>query len=91
MTKTAEIRLRVDPTLKEEASELFKTWGMNLSDAITVFLTQSVRVGGLPFDLKREPAFAWNSENIIRVDAQAGYAVLPAELDEGEDLYDDFL
>ena len=56
MAKTANISLRTEPELKEQAEKLYASFGLSLSDAITVFLAQSVNVGGLPFDLRR-PSF----------------------------------
>ena len=42
----------LDATMKEEAKKIFKRYGVSLSDAINIFLTQSVMERGLPFELK---------------------------------------
>ena len=55
-TKTAIFNMRIDPDLKREAEELFASFGLNLSDAVTMFFHQAVREQGLPFELKRQPA-----------------------------------
>lgn len=47
--KTVTMSLRINPTLKKESEYLFSELGMSLSTAITVFLRQSVREGGMPF------------------------------------------
>ena len=52
MAKTAKLNIRIDPAVKGEAEELFRNFGITLSDAINIFLHQSVMVGGLPFDMK---------------------------------------
>ncbi len=44
-----EVRLRVDSELKENAENVFNSMGMTISEAIRVFLTQSVNSDGLPF------------------------------------------
>ena len=44
-----EVRLRVDEKLKENAEVLFNNMGMTISEAIRMFLTQSVNSDGLPF------------------------------------------
>ena len=44
-----EVRLRVDEKLKENAENVFHGMGMTISEAIRVFLTQSVNSDGLPF------------------------------------------
>ena len=51
--KTAEIRSRIEPSLKEESSEVLASLGLDMSDAIRLFLRQVVEVGGLPFALRR--------------------------------------
>lgn len=43
------IQTRVDSELKEQAESLFKDMGITMTDAIRLFLKQSVNQGGLPF------------------------------------------
>ncbi len=50
--KSAEIRSRIEPDLKEGASRVLAECGLNLSDAIRLFLRQVVVKNGLPFELK---------------------------------------
>ena len=38
--------------MKEQAKTIFKKYGVSLSDAINMFLTQSVMERGLPFEMK---------------------------------------
>jgi DNA-damage-inducible protein J len=49
---TAEVRTRLSPELKEEATSILADCGLNLSDAYRLFLKQVVRHRGLPFDVK---------------------------------------
>jgi DNA-damage-inducible protein J len=42
----------LDSAMKEKAQEIFKTYGMGLSDAFNMFLSQSVLQRGIPFELK---------------------------------------
>lgn len=46
--------ISLDPELKKEAVLLFKEFGLDLSTAITLFLSQSVREQKIPFEIKRE-------------------------------------
>ena len=41
----------LDASIKEQAKELFKKYGVSLSDAINIFLAQSVSQKKLPFEL----------------------------------------
>ena len=51
---TAKVRTNVylDSDMKAQAKEIFKQYGVSLSDAINMFLTQSVMERGLPFEMK---------------------------------------
>lgn len=42
----------LDATNKELAREIFKQYGLWLSEAFNIFLTQSVLEGGIPFEIK---------------------------------------
>ena len=46
------IQFRTDDTTKIQSSELFRQLGITMSDAINMFLRQSILHGGLPFELK---------------------------------------
>lgn len=52
---STEIRSRIEPELKEEAQEVLSNFGLNLSDAIRLFLRQVVAARGLPFELREIP------------------------------------
>lgn len=45
----AQINIRVDDDLKEKGEELFSSLGLNFSSAISIFISQAVREGGIPF------------------------------------------
>ena len=63
----AIIQLRVSDQLKEEATELFKKLGLDLSSAIRMFLVRSVDVKGIPFStvLSVEPYKATEAVKIM--------------------------
>jgi DNA-damage-inducible protein J len=52
MANTTNFSVRMDSEVKYQCEELFGELGMNLTTAINVFLRQSIRVGGLPFEVK---------------------------------------
>jgi len=54
--KTANYNIRLDPDIKAQAEKTFAMFGLNLSEAINVFLHTSIRRNGFPFEL-REPQF----------------------------------
>ncbi len=46
---SATVQSRVSAKLKEDAERVFQAMGLKTSDAIRLFLQQSVNAGGLPF------------------------------------------
>ena len=52
---TTNISIRMDADLKAQADALFAELGMNLSTAFNIFVRQSLREGGIPFEVKLEP------------------------------------
>jgi DNA-damage-inducible protein J len=54
--KTANYNIRLNPVIKSKAEETFAEFGLNLSEAINVFLHMSIKQCGFPFEI-REPKF----------------------------------
>ncbi|MCL2199114.1 MAG: type II toxin-antitoxin system RelB/DinJ family antitoxin [Defluviitaleaceae bacterium] len=50
--KTANYNIRLDPAIKSKAEETFAVFGLNLSEAINVFLHTSILQKGFPFELR---------------------------------------
>ena len=46
------IQIRTDETTKTLSVEIFQTLGITMSDAVNMFLRQTILHGGLPFELK---------------------------------------
>lgn len=51
---TTNVSIRMDTELKAQADELFAELGMNLSTAFNIFVRQSLREGGIPFEIRTE-------------------------------------
>lgn len=49
---TTNLKIRTDKHIKEEAEEVFNKLGLNMTTAINMFLKATVRMHGMPFDLK---------------------------------------
>lgn len=52
MIETSLIQARVDTELKNEASELFESLGLDMTTAIKVFLKKCLQEGGIPFEIR---------------------------------------
>jgi DNA-damage-inducible protein J len=53
MTRSAVLNLRIEPEVKADAEELFGSFGLTVTDAVNVFLRQSLMRGGFPFEIVR--------------------------------------
>jgi len=51
MSKSAMVRARLEPELKERAEEVFRQLGLSVTQAITLFYRQVEMQNGLPFNL----------------------------------------
>ena len=49
---TAPTQIRIDSTVKKQATALFNTLGMDMSSAVNIFLRQCILRGGLPFNVE---------------------------------------
>lgn len=52
MSNTTNYTCRLDNDIKKKSEAVFNELGMNLTTAINVFLRESIRVGGFPFDVR---------------------------------------
>jgi DNA-damage-inducible protein J len=73
MNKSAMIRARVDPKLKDEVEDVFEQLGLSVTQAITLFYQQVRLNRGLPFDVRIPNAITQRTfaetdlgENIVR-------------------------
>ena len=65
MAKTANINLRIEPSTKAQAEELFSSFGITVTDAINIFLRTSIMEGGFPFQIK-QPRYNHQTELAIQ-------------------------
>lgn len=49
---TTNINIRTDSRVKSEAETIFEALGLNMTTAINMFLRQTIRENGIPFELK---------------------------------------
>ena len=80
MATTTTISVRMDGDIKKQCEALYGELGINLTTAINVFLRQSLRVGGFPFDVRldqpnKEPIAAMlEAERIARAPSVKRYS-----------------
>ncbi len=82
MANTTNFSVRMDSDMKKQCEMLYGELGMNLTTAINVFLRQSLRVGGFPFEVKLDQpnketmAAMLESERIAKDPSVKGYTDL---------------
>ena len=59
--KSANFNMRMEAQKKADAEALYQTLGMTLPQAVNMFISQSLLVGGLPFEA-RIPRFNYETE-----------------------------
>ncbi|MGM9641419.1 MAG: type II toxin-antitoxin system RelB/DinJ family antitoxin [Faecousia sp.] len=52
--KTATFQMRINPEVKQRAETIFASYGLTLTDAVNIFIQQSLNTEGLPFLLSPE-------------------------------------
>ena len=79
---TTNVSIRMDTELKAQADELIAELGMNLSTAFNIFVRQSLREGGIPFEIRTDRpnketiAAMLEAENIAKDPKVKGYTDL---------------
>lgn len=54
MATTTSFSVRMDSAVKKRCEDIYGELGVNLTTAINVFLRQSIRTGGFPFNVRLE-------------------------------------
>ena len=62
MIRTASVHVRLDETLKNDATAVVERLGLSLSSAITLFLNQVALRKEIPFSLSIHPGFNRETE-----------------------------
>lgn len=73
--KTTMLQMRINPEVKECVEDIYARCGMTLTDAINVFIQQSINAEGMPLIITQ------NSKEAIKEQA---VAILIKELKKGE-------
>jgi len=47
--KTATFQMRINPEIKQQVEEIYAQQGLSFTDAVNIFIQQSLNMGGLPF------------------------------------------
>ena len=88
MPKTSTFQFRINPKVRERAEAVYAGCGLTLTDAINIFIQQSINVDGLPFVVTRKSKAAKYEQAVTRLMSEiaAGEASVEAEgwIDESD-------
>ena len=64
----AQINIRIDDELKSRADYIFEELGLNMTTAFTMFIRQTIRQGGIPFEIttRTEPFYNAGNMKVLR-------------------------
>ena len=79
--KTTTFQMRMNPEIKQRAEQLYASYGLNLTDAINIFIQQSLNMEGLPFLLSPENEEYMKNKALKRLMAELGASWKSAEQD----------
>ncbi|HHX07795.1 MAG TPA: type II toxin-antitoxin system RelB/DinJ family antitoxin [Erysipelothrix sp.] len=85
IVSTKNINIRIEEELKNQAEDLFESLGLTLSAAIKIFLKQSVRESGIPFEVKlnKDTAQAFREVDNDQLEVASSTEDLWSKLKEG--------
>ena len=87
MAETINVTIRLERELKEQAENMFSSFGMNLSTAFNIFARQALRQGKIPFEIY-DPFYSEKNQAELShriADIEAGKNLTAHELIEIED------
>lgn len=61
----AQVSIRMDETLKNEAEILFGELGLNMTTAVNMFVKAAIRKNGIPFEIKMDPFYSTKNQTRI--------------------------
>ena len=75
--------MRINPQVRQEAEAVFAKYGLSLTDAVNIFLQESLNESGLPFLLSPENTAYMKAKAAVRLKAelQKGWDSVNTEAD----------
>ena len=83
----AQVNIRIEDKLKAQGESLFNTLGMSFSTAVSIFVSQAVREGGLPFAIttKTDPFYSESNMRVLMssiTDMENGIGIVRKTMEE---------
>jgi len=68
--KTTTMSFRIEPQVKSSAERLFAGLGLSITDAVNIFIQQSILQNGIPFDIKYPEDSFYSATHLDLLDAR---------------------
>lgn len=68
--KTSTFQMRINPEIRQRIEAVYAQYGLSLTDAINIFLQQSLNESGLPFLLSPDNAEYMKTKAVTRLMAE---------------------
>lgn len=81
--KTSTFQMRINPDVRQQVEDVYSKYGLSLTDAINIFIQQSLNESGLPFLLSPDNAEYMKAKAVTRLMAelQKGWDSIKTESD----------
>ncbi len=70
LPKTSTFQFRINPKVREQVEAVYAGCGLTLTEAINIFIQQSINVDGLPFVVTRKSKAAKYEQAVNRLMAE---------------------
>lgn len=85
--KTSTYHFRINPEVKAEVESIYAKSGISLTQAINIFLQQTINTGGFPFAVSGENAEYVRSKAMLRLMQELDAGKESGELVDETDVY----
>ena len=85
--KTDMFRLRINPEVRAEIEEIYAKNGLTLTQAINIFIQQSINAGGLPFNVNEDNAEFIKAQSMKKLMQELEYGKNSGELVDEAEVY----
>ena len=87
MPKTDTFRFRINPEIRKEIEDIYSQSGLTFTQAINIFIQQSINAGGLPFPVTADNAECLRAKSMEKLMKELESGKESGELVDEQDVY----
>ena len=85
--KTDMFRLRINPDISKQVEDVYAKNGITLTQAINIFIQQSINIGGFPFQVNEKNAEFLKAESLKKLMHELDAGRASGELVDESEVY----